>query len=50
MKVLSTYKGQNKEVTAVTWHPDHEELFVSGGQVWHTCSLVGPFAILVAQW
>eukprot|EP00959_Pyramimonas_sp_CCMP1952_P395867 8294678-Pyramimonas_sp.AAC.2 len=33
MKVLSTYRGQNKEVTAVTWHPEHEELFVSGGQV-----------------
>jgi polyadenylation factor subunit 2 len=29
-KELETYRGHRKEVTALTWHPFHEELFVSG--------------------
>ncbi|CAH1772782.1 unnamed protein product [Owenia fusiformis] len=28
---LQTFKGHNKEATAVAWHPVHESLFASGG-------------------
>uniref|UniRef100_A0AC34RQT3 Pre-mRNA 3' end processing protein WDR33 n=1 Tax=Panagrolaimus sp. JU765 TaxID=591449 RepID=A0AC34RQT3_9BILA len=31
MTELFTYKGHRKEVTALAWHPIHENLFVSGG-------------------
>jgi len=45
MRALAAYKGQNREVTAVTWHPHHEELFVSGGMdgsLMHWCALSCP--------
>lgn len=28
---VQTFKGHNKEATALSWHPIHEELFASGG-------------------
>lgn len=30
MKELQTFKGHKKEVTSVSFHPYHEDLFVSG--------------------
>lgn len=27
---LASFRGHNKDVTYATWHPLHEELFVSG--------------------
>jgi polyadenylation factor subunit 2 len=27
---MSAFKGHNKEVTCVSWHPQHERLFCSG--------------------
>jgi polyadenylation factor subunit 2 len=43
MRALAAYKGQNREVSSVTWHPHHEELFVSGGMdgsLMHWCALL----------
>lgn len=31
MKEMFTFKGHKKEVTALSWHPIHESLLVSGG-------------------
>jgi WD40 repeat protein len=45
MRALAAYKGQNREVTSVTWHPHHEELFVSGGMdgsLMHWCVSAPP--------
>lgn len=30
-KELATYRGHNRDVTCAAWHPQHEELFASGG-------------------
>ena len=30
-KELGTFRGHSREVMCCQWHPNHEELFVSGG-------------------
>lgn len=38
MKELESFRGHNKDVTALAWHPFHEEYFVSGsydGGIFH---------------
>jgi WD40 repeat protein len=31
MKEIQTFRGHKREVTALAWHPFHEDMFVSGG-------------------
>lgn len=31
MKELQTFRGHKREVTALSWHPYHEDMFASGG-------------------
>ena len=31
LKELASFRGHNRDVTYASWHPLHEELFVSGG-------------------
>ena len=31
LKELASFRGHNRDVTYASWHPVHEELFVSGG-------------------
>lgn len=31
MKEMQTFRGHKREATAISWHPIHESLFVSGG-------------------
>ncbi|KAF3771517.1 Flowering time control protein [Nymphaea thermarum] len=38
MKELESFRGHRKDVTALAWHPFHEEYFVSGsfdGSIFH---------------